>query len=284
MTLIVIDGFSILFRNFFAMQNLYNIDGLPIGGAVGFTKTIFKIIENFNPKYCVVALDSGKPTWRHEMYSLYKSHRQPTPENLIPQFDMIFKACEMLGISTFKGQKCEADDWIASIATKYSSDCSNVYICSCDKDLMQLVGNNIFFIDPFKLMIMHEHDVQEKIGVLPKQIPDLFGLIGDASDCIPGVPSVGPKTASNWINSFQTIENILLNKDKLTPKSRRDKFIEYYDQAILSRKLAELRYELELPNIAELHYGTTAENIQEFIIHYKLEKHIRKYPQILINK
>ncbi|QEK37991.1 hypothetical protein FZC35_01175 [Candidatus Cytomitobacter indipagum] len=283
--LVIVDGFSLLFRNFFAMQNLYNIDGLPIGGVSGFVRTLFKVVDNFNPQYCAIALDSGKPTWRHKLYPKYKSNRKSTPEDLVPQFQIMFEACDAFGISAFKGGECEADDWIASIVNKYKNTCSKVYVCSSDKDLMQLVGGNVYFIDPFKLMIMHEHDVVQKMGVSPLQIPDLFGLIGDASDCIPGVPSIGPKTASNWINAFENIENIFENKDKLNPKSRRGKFIEFYDQAILSRTLAQLKHELTLPEISSLSYGSEEEIIHEFVHKYKMSKHIRKYPKsITTNK
>ncbi len=284
MTLVVIDGFSILFRSFFAVQNLYNVNGVPIGGVVGFVRTVLKIIDNFQPEYCVIALDSGKPTWRHELYDQYKSNRKKTPDDLIPQFEIIIEACKILGISTFKGQKCEADDWIGSISQKYKTKCEKVFICSCDKDLMQLVGDNVFFLDPFKLMIMHEKDVQAKLGVLPKQIPDLFGLIGDASDCIPGVPTIGSKTASNWLQEFPDIETIFANHTQLKPKARQMKFVEHYDQAILSRTLAQLKYGLELPDIKELHYGTEEATIMNFLDKYKLANHIKKYPEIMINK
>ncbi len=282
MNLIIIDGFSILFRNFFAMNNLYNADGIPIGGVVGFLRTVFKIINNFQPTYCAIALDSGKPTWRHNLYSQYKSNRKKTPEDLIPQFEIIFEICEMLNISTFKGEECEADDWIASLSHQYKKQCKEVMICSSDKDLMQLVGDNVFFIDPFKLMIMHPQDVKDKFGVNPNQIPDLFGLIGDASDCIPGVPTVGLKTASTWLQEFSNIENIFQNRDKLKPQSRVKKLEEHYDQAILSRSLAELKYELETPTINSLIYGTEENNIINFIKKYKLSQHIRKYPDIII--
>ncbi|QEK39003.1 5'-3' exonuclease [Candidatus Nesciobacter abundans] len=275
MDLVILDGFSILFRNFFGMSSLYNSEGLPIGGAVGFLNTIFKVMKKYRPDYICIALDSGEKTWRHNLYSDYKSNRKKTPEDLIPQFPIIHEMCETLNLNIFKGGECEADDWIGSISKKYQSNCSNVVVCSCDKDLMQLVENNVFFVNPFKFQKMYEEDVVEKMGVSPNQIPDLFGLTGDASDCIPGVPNVGAKTASSWLNEFKTLEGVIDNLGHLKPLSRRGSLSGNIEQAHLSKTLATLKLDLDLPEIHDLKTNYDKDLLLDLIRKYKMEKHIR---------
>ncbi|USO00606.1 MAG: hypothetical protein H6845_02220 [Alphaproteobacteria bacterium] len=278
MKLVIIDGFSILFRNFFALKNFYNVDGLPVGGIVGFIKTITKLINKLEPTHMIIALDSGQKTWRHKLYPSYKSNRQSTPEDLIPQFDLLFELIECINITSVKGSECEADDWIASLTTQTIDICQTIYIISCDKDLMQLVTRkNVFMMDPFKLFLMQSEDIVNKVGVDPVQIPDLFGLVGDSSDCIPGVPTIGIKTAAKWVSDFGTLENILQNASKLLPSARRLQFIKYYDQALLSRNLVRLVHDLQIPSINNLIYSEHNNGLTKFINKYKLNNHFRSY-------
>jgi len=183
--------------------------------------------------------------FRKLMYPEYKANRQACPEDLIPQFDFVKEAADAYGILTLEAPGYEADDVIATIATKAMEEGTHVNILSGDKDLMQLVtmddgGACIELIDPMKMIRYSHEKVIEQWGVEPSQLADVLALAGDSSDNIPGIPGIGPKIAASLIQEYGTLENVLDCVDSIPQKARKQKIKENVEKAILSRQLVEL--------------------------------------------
>jgi DNA polymerase-1 len=183
--------------------------------------------------------------FRKILYPDYKANRQACPEDLIPQFDFVKEAADAYGILTLEAAGYEADDVIATIATKAMEEGTHVNILSGDKDLMQLVtmdngGACIELIDPMKMVRYSHEKVIEQWGVEPSQLADVLALAGDSSDNIPGVPGIGPKIAASLIQEYGTLENVLECVDEIKQKARKQKIKENVEKATLSRQLVEL--------------------------------------------
>ena len=262
--LILIDGYCILFRSFFALQKQYEYAGIW-----GFIRTLWKVIQARNPTVLVIALDTGAKTWRHNFYHRYKATRPPTPEKLLPQFKMLDELCTTLSIGSVRINGYEADDCIASSCFQYANAFDSTEIISCDKDLMQLVKNSVYFYDPFTKILYDEELVKQKIGVYPKQIQDLLALVGDTSDNIPGVKNIGNKTAISLLEKYISLNNILQNVDQLT--GHREKHIkDNVEAATLSYKLASLKYCVKLPDIFSTNFVLKEDALHEFLLKYNM--------------
>ena len=260
---VILDGMSIVFRCFYAIQYMYNGDS-HIGGIYGFVNQLLNLINRYNTKYIVVALDTKEKTWRHLQYAGYKANRKKAPPELIPQFQLVRDACNAFGIRFYEGGGCEADDWIASCAHQYSPH-TKVYVVSTDKDLLQLVSKNVSVYDPFKQIEFNAEQVMAKWGVKPCQIVDLLVLSGDAVDGIVGIPGIGPKTAAKWLNEYGTLDNILLNIPKLDPKSRRDRLLEGIHTLAQMRELILLRNSLTVNVLEEIKMNPCGIKIKDFL-------------------
>ena len=259
---LILDGMSILFRCFYAMQ-IYNGDR-HIGGIYGFVNQLLNLIALYKTKYVAVALDAKEKTWRHLQYSGYKANRKQVPVELVPQFQLVRDACTAFGVRFYEGGGCEADDWIASCAHQYSTD-TKVYIVSTDKDLLQLVSDNVLVYDPFKQVEFNTEQVISKWGVKPCQIADLLVLAGDAVDGITGIPGIGPKTAAKWLNEYGTLDNILLNMARLEPKSRRDRLLVGVHNVAGMRELILLRNSLTVNLLDEIKMDPCPVKIKHFL-------------------
>ncbi|MDR1691302.1 MAG: hypothetical protein LBR35_00465, partial [Rickettsiales bacterium] len=250
-TLYLIDASSFIWRAFYALPLLTNSRGEYVNAVAGFGSMIAnlftsqKIIEN-NDKVLIVC-DCGRETFRMEIYPQYKATRKDVPPELPPQFDIIKELTKKLGISTIEIQGFEADDLIASYARQVSRNGQKVVIVSSDKDLMQLIDDNIKMYDPVKNKHYDVEDVKEKFGVLPSQVVDYQAIAGDSSDNIPGILGLGPKAASELVNQYGNLENILANVDKITPLTRRQKLEDGMESARISYQLALLKDDIELP-------------------------------------
>ena len=238
--LILIDGYSFLFRAFFAIRNLTRSDGTPVGALYGFTRMLIKIMTDIEYSHIAVVFDCGGKTFRNELYEEYKANRPPCPEELKPQFPLVREIVNVLNIRTLEKIGYEADDIIATYAKKAESEGFDVIIVSSDKDLMQLIDDKILMFDGMKNELIDTNKVIEKWGVQPKQLLDVLSLMGDASDNVPGVPSIGPKTAAELITQYDTLENLLNNLSEIKQNKRREVLIENKDKAILSKKLITL--------------------------------------------
>ncbi len=262
--LFIIDGYSFVFRAYHSMPPLSSPNGTPIGAAYGFTNMLIRLLKDQQPEHAIVVFDSGSKNFRHQLYDQYKANRPSAPEDLIPQFDIVRKATTALGFKSIEQQGYEADDLIASIAKQAESANIKSIIFSSDKDLMQLINQNITMFDPMKRKEITDKEVFEKFSVRPDQVLDFLSMVGDSSDNIPGVPSIGAKTAAELLKEFDTIEGVYENLEKITQKRRQDSLRNNKDLAFLSKQLVSLKSDIHLPfNIEDLTISPP-NNFQEF--------------------
>ena len=245
--LIVIDGYSFLFRAYHSMPALSRPkDGTPVGAVYGFVSMMMKILSEMKPTHIVIVFDAGKKTFRNDLYPEYKAHRPPAPDDLIPQFALVREAAKALNIYVLEQEGYEADDIIATLSEISKSKQEEVLIVSSDKDLMQLVNGHIKMYDAMKSKVISSIDVEEKYGVVPEKMRDLLALVGDTSDNIPGVPGVGPKTAAELLNRFGNIDSIFENLSEIKQPKRRESLENSRDIVKLSRQLVSLCKDMEL--------------------------------------
>ncbi|MHB1347191.1 MAG: DNA polymerase I, partial [Candidatus Humimicrobiaceae bacterium] len=249
--LILIDSNNIAYRAFYALpQTIVTSAGIMTNAVYGFTTMVLKLIEDNKPEYIIAAFDSKAPTFRHELFKEYKAQRIKMPDELIPQFPLIKEVMETLNIRCIEYDGFEADDIIASLATRLKDDFNEIIIVSGDKDILQLVGGNIKVIALKKGMTdtvtYDKAGVTEKLGVAPERIKDLLALMGDCSDNIPGVKGIGPKTAIELLVNFGDIEGIYEHLDELKSDKMRILLSENKKNAFDSRKLTELVLDLDL--------------------------------------
>ena len=243
--LYIVDGSSYIFRAYFAIRSLSNSKGLPTNAVYGFTQMLLKLIKDEAPDHLVMIFDSKEPSFRKKEYQEYKANREVPPDDLIPQFDYIKKVVKALNIPQLEVPGFEADDIIATIARRMVPKDIEVIIVTGDKDLMQLVGPGVFLLDTMKDKKIGVEGVQEKFGVAPDRVIDVLGLMGDSSDNIPGVPGIGPKTATQLIQQFGSLDGVYENLSQVKGKKGED-LKTYRDQAYLSKRLATLHDEVPL--------------------------------------
>ena len=245
--LYLIDGSGFIFRAFHALPPLTRADGTPVNAVLGFVHMLMRLLENTDVDHLAVVFDSGRRNFRHDIYPDYKAHRPPAPEELIPQFPLIREACQAFNVATVEAQGFEADDLIASYAACATQQGARVTVVSSDKDLMQLINDQVDMMDPMKNKIIGIPEVQEKFGVGPDRVIDVQALAGDSSDNVPGVPGIGPKTAAQLITEFDTLENLLNNLDRIPQAKRRETLETHQDKARISYRLVHLSRDVSLP-------------------------------------
>jgi DNA polymerase I len=249
--LFLIDGYGFVFRAYHSMPPLTNPEGTPVGAVYGFTNMLIKLknkvhTNNADQAYLICVFDAGKETFRNKIYPEYKANRPPAPEDLIPQFPLVREAATALNIETIEMEGFEADDIIATY-TKYAQENGvHVTIVSSDKDLMQLVNEDVKMYDGMRDRIIGIEQVKEKFGVTPDKVLDVLALMGDSSDNIPGIPGVGPKTAAELINQFGSLDNVLNSTSQITKKKLKENLETYKQDAILSRELVSLKYDVKV--------------------------------------
>ena len=245
--LLIIDGYGFVFRAYHVQPPLMSPDGQPVGAIYGFTSMLLKIINDFRPEYAVVVLDSKGKNFRHDLFKEYKAHRPPAPEELLSQLPIVQSAAEALNFCVLSKEGFEADDIIATLAKNCTDDNVEAVIVSSDKDLLQLMDNGIKIYDPVKSKFVLQEDVLAKFGVLPNKVREVQALVGDASDNIPGVKGIGPKTASELINNFGDLAGIYNCIDQVKNNRQRDLLLNYKAQAFLSWQLVGLDQNVEVP-------------------------------------
>lgn len=237
---VIIDGYGFVFRAFFALPPLTDPQGRPAGAVFGFVKMISKLLADPAVTHVCAALDHGSQSFRNTIYSDYKAHRPEAPEDLRAQFPLIRDACTAMGIPAVEKEGFEADDIIACLARTAEQRGMKAVIVSSDKDLMQLVNAGIVMYDPVKSKTLDITAVEEKTGVRPELIADFLALTGDSADNVPGVPGIGPKTASALLNEFGSLQAVLDAAPQMRQKKRRESLIEHRENALLSRRLVAL--------------------------------------------
>ncbi|ULO05849.1 DNA polymerase I [Paenibacillus sp. 19GGS1-52] len=247
--LILIDGNNIIYRAFFAMPPLTNTAGQQTNAVYGFTTMLLRLIEEHKPTHMIVAFDAGKVTFRHEGYQEYKGGREKTPPELSEQFPMLKELLRELGVPQFEIASYEADDIIGTISRQADEAGRQVMIVSGDKDMLQLVSEHTTVALIRKgvtdIELYGPEQIREKYDLTPLQIIDLKGLMGDASDNIPGVPGVGEKTALKLLHQFGSVEAVLAGTGELKGKMK-EKLEAHADDAVMSKKLATIYREVPL--------------------------------------
>lgn len=251
---LLIDGSSLLHRAFFAMPPFTNSQGVNTGAVYGLCNMLLKLLGELHPEYMLVAFDKSRKTFRTEKFPDYKAQRAATPPELKEQFPLSMELLRSLGIPTLEVDNYEADDIIGTLSAAAPEDVA-VKIVTGDRDELQLIKSNVEVLFTKKgittLDIYDEKKFGEEYqGLQPKQIIDLKGLMGDASDNIPGVPGVGPKTALKLICAYDSVENVLSHIDEVSGKSLKEKLRANQDKALLSKELATIC--LEAPVSREL--------------------------------
>ncbi len=243
----LIDGSAYIYRAYHAIAPLSNKDGLPTHAAFGFTNILLRVLKEKSPKYVAMAFDLKGPTFRHEEYADYKANRPPMPDDLVPQIPYIKRIAAAHNILCLEEQGLEADDLIAAAARKLTAAGIPVVVVSGDKDLLQLVSDTVTLWEPMNNRWMDPAAVHKKYNVAPAMLTDLFALIGDSADNIPGVPGIGPKTAEQLLNRFGSLDELYHDLEGVERLKLREKLATFREQAFLSRRLIRLRDEVEVP-------------------------------------
>ena len=254
--LYLVDGSAYIFRAYHRLPPLTNIHGEPVGAVYGYTTMLWKLADELHkadgPTHLAVVLDKSGTSFRNEIYDQYKANRPEAPEDLKPQFPMIRDATRAFSLPLIEEENVEADDMIASYTKAALAEGWKVTIVSSDKDLMQLIepsdDSRVDMLDTMKNARMGRATVEEKFGVGPEKLGDVLGLMGDSSDNIPGVPGIGPKTASKLINEHGDIESVLAAAPDMKKSKMKENLIEFAEQARLSRVLVTLREDCPLPD------------------------------------
>jgi DNA polymerase-1 len=271
--LYLVDGSGYIFRAYHRLPPLTNKHGQPAGAVYGFTTMMWKLVEDLNaadgPTHMAVIFDASSKTFRNDMYDQYKAHRPPPPEDLVPQFPMIRDATRAFSLPCIEEEGLEADDIIACYAKAALAEGWKVTIVSSDKDLMQLIEpGRLDLLDTMNNRRLSVEHVQEKFGVRPEQLGDVLALMGDSADNVPGVPGVGPKTASELIQTYGDLEGVLAAAPTIKKPKLSQNLIEHADMARLSRELVRLVCDRALPQpLDELMLkGIPREPLQAFLM------------------
>lgn len=253
--LYLVDGSGYLFRAYFAMARsreglTRKSDGLPVGAVLGFSNMLNKLLtdmqDEHDPTHLAVIFDHSGKSFRNEIYADYKGNRPDAPEDLIPQFPLVREATRAFNVPCIEMEGFEADDIIATYARQAESLGGEAVIISSDKDLMQLVSDRISMFDPMKNKKIGRAEVIEKFGLGPEHVIDIQALAGDSSDNVPGVPGIGIKTAAQLIEEYGDLDTLLTRAEEIKQNKRRENLIAFAEQARISRRLVELRTDVEV--------------------------------------
>jgi len=246
-TLVLVDGYNLVFRAFYAIAPLSAPDGTPSNAVLGFCRMLLGLLRDLDPSHLAVVMDAGGKNFRHQIYEQYKANRPEAPDELKAQFPLVREAVEALGLPLVEQPGVEADDVIGTLAEQAAGQGFEVIIVSGDKDLMQLVNERICMLDTMKNVRYDPAAVEKKLGVPPEKVIDLLALQGDSSDNIPGVTKVGPKTAVKLLGEHGDLEGVLAAAPAMKKSKLRQRLIEEAEQARLSQRLATIERAVPLP-------------------------------------
>ena len=251
MRLYLVDGSGYIFRAFHALPPLTRkSDGLPIGAVAGFCNMLWKLIcdmKTDKPTHLAVVFDASEKTFRNDLYDQYKAQRPPPPPELVPQFPLVREATRAFGVPAIELAGYEADDIIATYARQVSEAGGEVIIVSSDKDLMQLVNEQVCLLDPVKQIKICREQVIEKFGMGPEKVIEIQALAGDSVDNVPGAPGIGIKTAVTLLTEFGDLDTLLERAHEVKQDKRRQTLIDFADQIRLSRELVRLATDAPVP-------------------------------------
>ena len=275
--IVLIDGHSILNRAFYGLPDLTSAEGLHTNAIYGFLTIMFKLLEEEKPEYLTVAFDVHAPTFRHKMYAEYKGTRKPMADELRQQVPVIKEVLHAMGVKTIECAGLEADDLIGTLSNRCENEGMEVTVISGDRDLLQLATEHVKIRIPktkqgkTEIEDYYAKDVEERYQVTPKEFIDLKALMGDTADNIPGVPSIGEKTATKIITQYHSIEEAHEHVDELKPPRASKALSEHWDLAVLSKELATINVKADFPyELSEAKLGNLYTE-EAYIFFQKLE-------------
>ena len=248
--IVLVDGSSFLFRAYFALPPLTNSSGEPTGAILGVGNMLKSLLHRYDTPYIVVVFDAPGKTFRDDLFDQYKAHRAPTPDDLVSQIKPLHTLIKAMGLPLLCETGVEADDVIGTLAIQASEQGYDVVISTGDKDMAQLVNAQISLENTMSNTQLDSLGVEQKFGVRPDQIIDYLALMGDSADNIPGVPSVGPKTAAKWLQHYQTVDNLVEHIDEIKGKVG-EKLRAHLDDLRLSQQLAKIVCDVPLEQSIE---------------------------------
>jgi DNA polymerase-1 len=255
---LLIDGFNLMYRCFFATPALTRADGFPTNALHGWVKSVWRLMDQEKPDHTVVFFDLGGAQDRLALHPEYKAQRKEMPEELAQQIPYVKSLTISLGLAAVEQNGVESDDLLASCAVRCAAQGDEVLIVSSDKDFAQIVSDRIKLLLPppsaqpkLGWRRLDASGVQEKFGVLPSQIADYLALMGDASDNIPGLSGVGPKTAAKWLASHGSLEGLIAAADTIEPERFRVPLREAAERLRLNLRLTTLNLQLSLPELRQ---------------------------------
>jgi DNA polymerase-1 len=245
--LYIIDAHSLIYQVFHAIPEMTSPAGVPTNAVFGFVRDLLYLRREKNPTYLAVAFDTHAPTFRSDIYPDYKAHRPPQPDDLRPQIPIIVRILQAFRIPILAEDGFEADDFLASVAVQGAARGVEVYLCTADKDVRQVVGPKVKILDLRKNRIIDADYVEKDWGVTPAQVVDYQALVGDSVDNVPGIRGVGPKTASELLRKYGTLEKVFENVDAVPGKKMKENIATGKANALMSRELVRLKTDLPLP-------------------------------------
>ena len=282
--LILIDGSAYIFRAYYALPPMSRRDGTPVNAVFGFTNMLVKLIEDYREEKLIVIFDAARKNFRNKIYKNYKANRGETPEDLIPQFDLIKNCVKAFNIPQLEIEGFEADDIIASYSCKATNLNIPSLIVSSDKDLMQLVNDKVQMLDPMKNKKIGVNEVIDKFGVEPDKVIQIQALTGDKVDNIPGALGIGPKTALELIKEYGDIEGLIKHVDKIKQEKRKNIIKDSIEDIRISLQLVRLDKEIDLPiDINDIKPFIEIQNNKNSINNFLQEQGFRAIQQRLEN-
>lgn len=266
----ILDAVNYLFRSYYAIGPMTNARGESTSALYGFIRSLQKLIRDFEPNHLIAVFDGpDNKKSRQAVYADYKMHRKGAPEDLFPQFAWAYEFCEIYGVATLSVDGVEADDTMASISAFAKKKGAEVFLCSSDKDLMQIVDEQV------QMLHLHKenrqigpNEVQELYGVRPDQMLDFLAIMGDASDNIPGLPGFGAKTAASLLQEFGTLDALLAHPERIKGAKKQEVLREQKELALMSRSLATLDLQVEIPQ-TENFYELKEPDLQKLSLFYE---------------
>ena len=246
-TLTVVDLTGYVFRAYYALPPMSTRAGEPTHAVLGVTRMLQRLVAEREPAMLAVALDAPGPSFRKAIDPQYKATRRAHPEDLDAQMARVQEIVEAYGVPVLVRSGLEADDLIAALVARARAASLKVVVVSADKDLLQLVGDDVVVLDPSNGRVLGPDETFDKLGVRPDQVVDYLALTGDTSDNVPGVPSVGPKTAAKLLAEHGDLDSLYAALDGVARKALRGKLEAHRDDAFRSRRLVSLRHDAEVP-------------------------------------
>lgn len=279
--LYILDASGYLYRSYFAIRQMTNGKGESTNALFGFIRSVLKLIKDFSPTHVVAVFDGpNNGSARTSMYADYKAHRKKTPEDLLYQITWAQKFCRLMGIPELMEPGVEADDTMGSVAQWAAQQGCTSYLCTSDKDMCQLVNEQIFILNTFKEnLILGTEEVTQQFRVTPSQMVDYLAIMGDTSDNIPGLTGFGPKTAADLLKQFGSLDYLLEHPEEVSGKKKQETLIQEKEKVLLSRRLALI--DTAVPFIKELDFfklsPPNASEIREFYSYMNFSSLLREF-------